>query len=361
MNKLLVCVLLICSTAYTAIAAENPAPQQPVNLIKALDVLYERVPDRQMKKKEARINPETGMLEYSVEIKDFKCDSKSTYLSDAIKAFDEDQNCGYQFSYMDPSNRDLCLVSTGDGMVTLHKPGAETWMLCVKNETNPALRDVYALTIEHASGVVNGTVYRITSARPDIRQTAKVRSGIFVLDGVVDDSADSLKYVYVYVGKDSPAYSVPIEDKKFRFSIPLNEIKKAQIHAVFSDGELSKEEVDIYLIPGFTMNLVVRGGRFVIGNGQEYYAEVNKYGGLLSSDTEKNRPGKLEINLKKAIEVYTVMINKINQEISNLTKEIHNYPGKQETFTTLSNQRKDIYMKMQALIDAYAAEVQGEE
>ena len=365
MNKLITSLLMFAIAAFSVCAAENPAPKQPVNLIKAMDALLTNSSNGKVEKKDTRLNPETGLLESNLRILTMYCPKDSKYLIDVMKAFDEDQDCGYQYSFIDKNNNEQCSVSTGLGMETLHSPGAETWMMCVKNELNPSLRDVYAMTVTpENSSIMAVTLYYITSPRPDIRQPIASRGGIFSIRGEVDNSvASDFGYVYAYLGQGqgSPAYSKPLKDNKFSFSIPVDGMEKVQLFLVRPNGELSEYWTALDLIPDFTLEVQFRQGVFILKNGTDYIHEVNRYRGgnsvkLTSASTESNT--RLE-ELKKAMDVYKDMAKKLNDEINQLNLSAY-YPEKKETIKQLNQQLRETYKKMQVLVEKYAAEMVGE-
>lgn len=361
MKKLKACLLLaMIITAFGAIASESQAPRQPSALIKALDDLYRQTPARQTLKKEMSINPETALLESRTSILTVTCDPKSPLLSAAITAFENDQDCAYQYLYMDPSSRDLCSVTTASGYETLHKSGAETWMMCVKNETNPALRDVYALTVDPRGTKVEATIYLITSPRPDLRQAPAPKSGICVIEGKVEDVyADGTKYVYLFIGDSNgaPASRVPIENNKFRFEMQLSEPADAQLYLVGADGKLGGDWTDICLLPGFTTDVILSGGKFLIDNGRDYYDLVQRYRGANSGSGAQN--GRLE-KMRIAIDNYKNLASLINKQIKELYMGAP-YEGREETIHRLNFQLKEIYLNMQHVIDQYSEQALVEE
>lgn len=171
MNKKILCAMLMGIAALAALAADNTAPaKQPEGLIKALDELYANSDDTSLLSEEVNSDPNSGLPVGRTIVRTFSCPKDSKWLNDAIKAFGADSDCGYQYRFVDKSNPDLCQIEGPNGFKNLHKKGEMTWMLCAKNPVRPTLRDVYALTISADADPVAGTIYQITSPRPDIAQ-----------------------------------------------------------------------------------------------------------------------------------------------------------------------------------------------
>ena len=67
-------------------------------------------------------------------------------------------------------------VEQGEGkQYTLRdNPNQEMWLMCCKNPENPQLRDAYAIVwaLSADKRYIEGTVYMITSLRPDMYEKA---------------------------------------------------------------------------------------------------------------------------------------------------------------------------------------------
>lgn len=353
MKKLILSLLAVLGMTLGAAAAEAVQAQRPTNVINSLDQLFEHSSNRTTLNSERRTNPETGMTEYGVEINEFKCDAGSDYLAAAIKAFETDKSRGYQYSYFDAQNPDRCVVSTGEGSETLHKAGWCTWMLSVKNDQDPRLRDIYALSVNYSERPASGVVYHITSTRPERRDADGLDAGMFVLHGTVADNlTDSCTYVDIKIndglsGNNAPSFRVPVENGEFQYMVYLEEPTTAQVRTASPSNWMN-----VYAIPGFTLDMTVESDTYVINNGAEYQATAaeSKRRMSVQSSVSKSSSYDRAYDLKWAIEAYKGQIERINRQIGILKTMKDSAPAIRE----LLDQIVDIYEKMNDLIDDYA-------
>lgn len=353
MKNLILSLLAMLGFSLGAVAAEAVQAQRPENVINSLDQLLKHSSNRTTLNSEKRTNPETGMTEYGVEVNEFKCDAGSAYLADAIKAFETDKSRGYQYNYLDAQNPDRCVVSTGQGTETLHKAGWCTWMLSVKNDRDPRLRDIYALSVNYGEQPASGVTYHITSPRPEMRDADNTGVGRFVLHGTVADNLTATcTYVDIKVndelsGNNAPAFRVPVENGEFSYEIYLQEPMTAQVRTASPSNWMN-----IYMIPDFTLDMTVEEDTYVITNGTEYQtkaAEAKKRTITRSPASTSNMEDRA-YDLKWAIDAYKGQIERINRQIGILKTMKDSAAAIRE----LLDQIVEIYANMNDLIDDYA-------
>ena len=149
-------------------------------------------------------NPNTNIIESKERIEPFAATvvGKGPYLYNVSSAFKADEQFSYQFLHIQPGNNQpfSIQVVTRDKSMNKHislrtKPTQEMWFMACKNPENPELRDVYAIVwdvdyngrqpMETGSYPLKGTVYMITSLRPDIYEAESKTTGT-MFDGKKD-------------------------------------------------------------------------------------------------------------------------------------------------------------------------------
>lgn len=355
MKKLILSLLAALGFSLGVAAAEAIQAQRPTNVINSLDKLFEHSFHRTTLNSEKLSNPETGMTEFGVEVNEFKCEAGSDYLAAAIKAFETDKSRGYQYSYFDAQNPDRCVVSTGQGTETLHKAGWCTWMLSVKNDHDPRLRDIYALSVDYAESPVSGVIYHITSPRPEMREAGRQSGGMFVLHGTVADNlTDSCRYVDIKIadavsGNNAPSFRLPVENGEFNYTVYLDEPTTAQVRTASPSNWMN-----IYAIPGFTLDMTVESDTYVINNGTEYQAKASESKKMLASQSRLSKSNAIDraYNLKLSIDAYKGQIERLNRQIAIMKTQ----KAPEQVVRELFDQIVEIYSYMNDLIDDYARE-----
>jgi hypothetical protein len=179
--------------------------------------------------------------------------------------------------------------------------------MCCKNPENPQLRDAYAVTWEmnDQKNQVLGTVYMITSLRPDLFE--KSMSGglfangqknikkTFTLAGRVgDDLTDSLYVFYMAPTADSLNHlnddafwtEMPVENRRFNFSVEIDRPMVGRIRTVMPDGSLCKLWTNIDCVPGETYHITTHNGWYE--EDRDYERRVGRYSGKsLLNDRQK--------------------------------------------------------------------------
>ena len=217
MKRIIIMLLIACS-AITTVNAQSKATakasqNKPTNVIKSLEFIADLYGKKEGQTYAVTKNPNTNIIESSERVINFTCDERNAYLTMISDDFMKDESVSYQILHIMPGNpqRFSLQVVTNDrsSSKTYHvrmKPTQEMWFLATKNPANPELRDAYAIVWEPAAdGLdVNGTIYMITSLRPDLYEKAGETSNktFKIEDRVGRNSGESLLNQRQMIGND---------------------------------------------------------------------------------------------------------------------------------------------------------------
>ena len=173
------------------------------------------------------------------------------------------------------------------------------WLMCCKNPENPQLRDAYAVTWQYVNdqkSQVAGTVYMLTSLRPDLFEKSMSSSvfakessdakKVFRLEGRVgDDLTDSLYVFYMAptgdelnsVTDDSYVATMPVINRNFSFTLELDKPMVGRIRTVMPDGSLCQLWTNIDCVPGETYHITTHNGWYE--EDRLYERRVGRYSG----------------------------------------------------------------------------------
>lgn len=205
-------LLIACSAISTISAQKKIYPNTPQKVISALENVINLHGQNEGQTYSVTKNPNTNIIESKERIEPFgfTAAGKGPYLRIISSAFKADEQFSYQFLHIQPGNNQpfSLQVVTRDKSTSKHiairtKPTQEMWFMACKNPENPELRDVYAAVwdvdyngrqpMETGSYPLKGTVYMITSLRPDIYENESKTTGT-VFDGTKDKAEiDHLK------------------------------------------------------------------------------------------------------------------------------------------------------------------------
>ena len=205
-------LLIACSAITTASAQKKIYPNTPQRVIKQLEYEINIHGQNEGQTYSVSKNPNTNIIESKERIEPFAATvvGKGPYLWNVTNAFKADEEYSYQFLHIQPGNNQpfSIQVVTRDKSTSKHisirtKPTQEMWYMACKNPENPELRDVYAIVwdvdyngrqpMETGSYPMKGTIYMITSLRPDIYEIESKTTGT-VFDGTKDKAEiDHLK------------------------------------------------------------------------------------------------------------------------------------------------------------------------
>ena len=279
MKRIFIMLLIACSAITTVSADPSAAPQKkPESVIATLNAIIYKFGQNEGQVYSVNRNPNTGIIESSIKIVPFRCSPNHMQNDNVMNAvainFPKDEPLAYQFLHIQPgSNENFSLkvitdngVNQGTQRIRTNKD-QEMWFMCCKNPENPQLRDAYAIVWEHTDEIY-GTVYMITSLRPDIYEKSMV-SNTFRIDGRVgSDLNDSLYVVYMAdtaeelndIADDAFVATMPVVNKRFNFSVEIDKPKVGRIRTVMPDGSLCKLWTNLDFVPGETYRITTHNG-----------------------------------------------------------------------------------------------------
>ena len=287
-------LLIACSAITTASADSTATPQKKAkSVIQNLEGIIAFYAKEGSETTSVTKNPETGLIESSERIAPFTCEKEDLWTIPI--GFSEDEPLSYQYMHLLPGNTELfnLKVVTNNGQKSKDvcirtNSKQEMWFMCCKNPDNPQLRDAYAIVWEETKDKnVAGTVYMITSLRPDLytknQETAK---NTFRIDGRVGyDLTDSLYVVYMAdtseeldkQADDAFIAYMPVKNKRFSFSVEIDKPKVGRIRTVMPDGSLCHLWTNLDFVPGETYQITTHNGYY--DEDRDYERRVGRYSG----------------------------------------------------------------------------------
>ena len=300
MKRFFIMLLIACSAITTASADPTATPQKKAeSVIRSLEGIIAFYAEEGGQTLSVIKNPETGLVEASERIAPFTCEKEDLW-SIPI-GFRDDEPLSYQYMHLLPGNTELFTlkVVTNNGQKSKDvrirtNSKQEMWFMCCKNPDNPQLRDAYAIVWEETkNNNVAGTVYMITSLRPDMYEKNMTGASLvsdnkntFTIDGRVGyDLNDSLYVVYMAdsaeeldnVADDAYVATMPVVNKRFSFSVQLDKPKVGRIRTVMPDGSLCKLWTNLDFVPGETYRITTHNGYY--DEDRDYEQRVGRYSG----------------------------------------------------------------------------------
>ena len=171
--------------------------------------------------------------------------------------------------------------------------------MCCKNPENPQLRDAYAIVWELSEDkrFLVGTVYMVTSLRPDVYEKAvESNKKMFKIEGRVDENIkDSLYNIYIADSRDA-LYAlddneyvacVPVVNKRFVYQTELERPCVGRLRCIFPDGSLCSAWIDLDFVPGETYHITVHDGYY--DEDRDYERRVGRQSGksMIEPETVK--------------------------------------------------------------------------
>ena len=306
MKRVITMLLIACSAITTASAQKKIYPNTPQRVIKQLEYVINIHGQNEGQTYSVSKNPNTNIIESKERIEPFAATvvGKGPYLWNVTNAFKDDEQYSYQFLHIQPGNNQpfSLQVVTRDKSTSKHiairtKPTQEMLYMACKNPENPELRDVYAIVwdvdyagrkpTETGSYPMKGTIYMITSLRPDIYEKKMEGSKtLFKIEGRVDANIkDSLYNIYIAdsydelnaVGDDDYVACVPVINKRFEYQTELDHPVVGRLRCIFPDGELCFDWIDLGFVPGETYRITVHNGWY--DEDQDYERRVGRRSG----------------------------------------------------------------------------------
>jgi hypothetical protein len=307
MKRIFILLLIACS-AISTISADPAAatPQKkPEAVIAMLNDIIKRFGQTSDQVYSVSRNPNTNQIEYSVKITKFVANVKNApltlNLASVSSPFTKDEPLSYQLLHLTPGSTEMFALGVfmeqgKDKQYALRdNPNQEMWLMCCKNAENPQLRDAYAITWELNEGQSQaiGTVYMITSLRPDLAVRNMSSAGLmsdnrntFTIDGRVGyDLTDSLYVVYMAdnaeeldkVADNDYVATMPVVNRRFSFSVQLDKPKVGRIRTVMPDGSLCELWTNLDFVPGETYRITTHNGYY--DEDRDYEQRVGRYSG----------------------------------------------------------------------------------
>ena len=294
MKRLIIMLLIACSAITTASADPTATPQKKAkSVIESLEGIIAFYAEEGSQTLSVIKNPETGLIEASERIAPFTCQKEDLWTIPI--GFSEDEPLSYQYMHLLPGNTELfnLKVVTNNGQKSKDvrirtNSKQEMWFMCCKNPDNPQLRDAYAIVWEETTDKnVAGTVYMITSLRPDLyTKNLETSKNTFRIDGRVGyDLTDSLYVVYMAdtseeldkQADDAFIAYMPVKNKRFSFSVEIDKPKVGRIRTVMPDGSLCHLWTNLDFVPGETYQITTHNGYY--DEDRDYERRVGRYSG----------------------------------------------------------------------------------
>ena len=300
MKRILI-MLLITSSAITTANAQSKSTtkasqNKPTNVIKSLEFIADLHGEKEGQTYAVTKNPNTNIVESSERVVNFSCRKNEPYITMISDDFMKDESVSYQILHIMPgSNQRFSLQafttdrSSSKNYSVRTKSTQEMWYMAAKNPANPQLRDAYAIVWEPTAdnNNVKGTVYMITSLRPDIYEKAVETSNkTFKIEGRVDANIkDSLYNIYIAntaeelenIGDDDYVACVPVINKRFEWQTELDHPVVGRLRCIFPDGELCSAWINLDFVPGETYRITTHNGYY--DEDRDYEQRVGRYSG----------------------------------------------------------------------------------
>lgn len=366
MKKIISLLLIVCSITTAVNAVESSAPaKQPETLKSAIQNLFDVCGDKNSVSNHIVYNPDTGILEEAYVSMSIKCGRNSETMLATIDAFEQDKDCGYMYLHLRPFEMKNFQITTNSGTITPRTViSQEMWVLNVKNADNPRLRDNYTLVFDSKQNT--GTIYMVTSTRPDLmKKSEPVQATVsypnadknrkFVINGTVDEAiSDSCYNIYI---DDNLVACVPVINKKFQFETELDTMKDGIIRALFPGNKLCSAWISIKFVPGLTIDMSVHNGYYNIANEGEYNAKVNEYRTKAYTDAAEVQSDVQFADapeLQRRLQVYNNMLMMIKVQMEDIISEKRPVPSiRYKVLKSLYKQRLKVLKKMKKDMQEY--------
>ena len=304
MKRFFIMLLIACSTITTvnaqSKATAKASQNKPINVIKSLEFIAHLYGKKEGQTYAVTKNPNTNIIESRERVVNFTCKKSEPYLTMISDDFMKDEPISYQILHIMPGNPEkfALIVVTNEGSKNIFirtKEHQEMWLMCTKNPENPQLRDAYAIVwedeedfgLEEGKNEVKGTVYMITSLRPDLyTKNLETSKNTFRIDGRVGyDLTDSLYVVYMAdtseeldkQADDAFIAYMPVKNKRFSFSVEIDKPKVGRIRTVMPDGSLCHLWTNLDFVPGETYQITTHNGYY--DEDRDYERRVGRYSG----------------------------------------------------------------------------------
>ena len=156
---------------------------------------------------------------------------------------------------------------------------------------------------------------------------------------------------------------IPVKNRQFRFETDLSTMKTGRIRAIMPGNKLCSAWIQIYFIPGFTVDMTVHNGFYDIHNESEYTFMANAW---LNQDAmaalcntlgfaSDPQNGSENSSIEKAISIYQKLLADLSEQLKQTQNlKFGSVSFIQEETKRILNQMDQVNLKMQELIDKYA-------
>jgi hypothetical protein len=359
MKRIIIMLLIACSAITTVSADPAAAPQKkPVAVITMLNDIIKNFGQPSDQVYSVSRNPNTNQIEYSIKITKFianvKRGSLTLNLASISNPFIKDEPLSYQTLHLTPGSTEMFALGVfmeqrqSKQYDIRSNPNQEMWLMCCKNSENPQLRDAYAIAWELSADQSQaiGTVYMITSLRPDLAVRNMSSAGLlsdnqntFTIDGRVGyDLNDSLYVVYMAdtaeelnnIADDAYVAEMPVVNKRFSFSVQLDKRKVGRIRTVMPDGSLCKLWTNLDFVPGETYRITTHNG---------YYDEDRDYEQRVGRNSGKSLLNDLQ---RRGIDDQTV---EVTDEVPEEFRKVETARNQRWPHTLPPNQQAQLKLK----------------
>lgn len=211
-------------------------------------------------------------------------------------------------------------------------------------------------SMENSSGKTSYSMVSETTLTPPAHK--------FIINGrVALDIPDSCYNIYITdidkeITDSDLVACVPVKNKQFRFETDLNNIKAGRIRAIMPGNKLCSAWIQIYFIPGFTIDMTVLNGFYDIHNESEYKFMTNAW---LNQDAmavlfeSLGGPSATNIaeenNVLTVIQNYQIVLGTLQKQLEELKRMPINTS---KEMLQLLKRMDEINAKMQEVVDKYA-------
>lgn len=376
MKRLFIMLLIACSAITTISADPSAAPQKkPEIVIATLNAIIQKFSQNEGQVYSVNRNPNTGIIESSIKIVPFRCSANRIQNDNVMNAvainFPKDEPLAYQFLHVQPGSNEMfslkVITNNGTNQSTQRirtNRNQEMWFMCCKNPENPQLRDAYAIVWEHTDEI-EGTIYMITSLRPDMYEKA-AESRMFKIVGRVDENIkDSLYNIYIAESREA-LYNledheyvacVPVVNKRFEWQTELTKPCVGRLRCIFPDGELCSAWIDLDFVPGETYNITVHNGYY--DEDKDYERRVGRQSGhsliepnaVKVEDTPSFKPSEGQrVQLKPIMELAEMKIEEIMSLYQRLDAKNISWANKGAIFDNITKKNKELDKQFQDVI-----------
>ena len=376
MKRLFIMLLITCSAITTISADPSAAPQKkPEIVVATLNAIIQKFGQNEGQVYSVNRNPNTGIIESSIKIVPFRCSANRIQNDNVMNAvainFPKDEPLAYQFLHVQPGSNEMfslkVITNNGTNQSTQRirtNKNQEMWFMCCKNPENPQLRDAYAIVWEHTDEI-EGTIYMITSLRPDMYEKA-AESRMFKIVGRVDENIkDSLYNIYIAESREA-LYNledheyvacVPVVNKRFEWQTELTKPCVGRLRCIFPDGKLCSAWIDLDFVPGETYNITVHNGYY--DEDKDYERRVGRQSGhsliepyaVKVEDTPSFKPTEIQrMQLEPIMELAKMKMEDIKSTYQQLRSKNLSWVNKGAVFDNITKKNKELDKQFQDVI-----------